>query len=389
LFSIPQEHKNWDALIGKNLAPDDLPSDLKSKAANALEYLKQKLGDKFVSNCYENRQPRFLIFVNMAPWAREWVIWFAEVLRALDGSAGYPKFLRRLRDAKTLSECISILNWASAFYEAGFNIEFEPTISTNKKADLLIRTDGSEHPIYVEISVIGESELSQRTSRTSFTIWNALMGRVGGLRVAGIIYKNLSDRHVNEIVLKIAKSVQKLSEGSKVEFIEEKGVLELGMARNDDIEPLQSWCSHKNLRLDTIYSPRGTSNEIVRTINRIKNEQKQLPPDCPGIVIIINNNLIAPYAQLGSIIDQIEETIYDHPHISLAILAGGWGGTGTGRKMSRIRDHYIIVHETTDLFTNTYLIFKNDRFGDHKILDTTFNMIKRALPLNIYQTTYM
>jgi hypothetical protein len=106
-------------------------------------------------------------------------------------------------------------------------------------------------------------------------------------------------------------------------------------------------------------------NEILRTKRAIREEQKQLPQKYPNIVFIKNTNLFFRTHDIRKAIGELEEEIYEHPHLLFGIISGEHLGM-TQNELFMKDQHVYLEKDRFELFVEEYIILFN-RFCGHKI----------------------
>src|SRR5712664_2038826 len=177
----------------------------KQRAKDSFAYLRSILGEGFLRRAENERNPIFLwYFANAAPPKRLSLIRFVEALRNLERSKNFRSALkdvkRRIRtggDYEKVTEKLSTIAIANQFFEAGFDVEFDPQISVSnsrgqiqpKKPDLRITDRENGEEIFVEISRMKASDHQELVSRTFRVIWTVLIE--GGMHADPEALKNI------------------------------------------------------------------------------------------------------------------------------------------------------------------------------------------------------
>jgi hypothetical protein len=360
IIDFPKDHLKWDYYINNNLRATNLSQEVREDAHQALNYLKDVLGDEFVSNCYNNHQIAFLNFENTAPWASDWKIWFSKSLKRISSLKGFDQYLVNLIKAKNLNESIYLLGWIDRFINIHFEVEIEPKVNIGnyiKKPDLLIIDSNNNLNIYIEITSIGESDISKKSFETMMAIFSSLIFSLPNLYFSGRIYKVLSRRHREEIITVIKGKLNELNKNPII--YEEKDVIELGIANKDNLNQLNNWIQEKKLKLNTLLDPPMRVDEIVRTRMRIIEKTNQLPTNEIGIIVVYNNLLFQNYMNLELIVNELDETIYDYPNIYGLILVGKWVGEHDIPHVKKSQNYIHIITTQFALFAESTLIMKN------------------------------
>jgi hypothetical protein len=106
-------------------------------------------------------------------------------------------------------------------------------------------------------------------------------------------------------------------------------------------------------------------NEILRTRRAIRGEQKQLPQGYPNIVIIENTDLFLTMQDIKKAISELEEEIYEHPHLLFGVISGEY--LGMTQYTSFMKDQHVYLEKSrSEMITEKYIILFN-RFCEYKI----------------------
>ncbi len=136
-----EEYLNWDNYILNCENISGLTNAEKEAAKDALIYLRNKLGERFLHRIYSPQSrrashPLGFTILNQVASTRLDLIRYAEGLRAMENAKNFKGLLKRFKDAKEFAEGSSVLDVSLEFHRTGFDIEFEPEVfvtdQTNK-----------------------------------------------------------------------------------------------------------------------------------------------------------------------------------------------------------------------------------------------------------------
>lgn len=190
LFQTEEDHWNWDLYI-QQCDTIKLTEDQRQRSKDSFRYLQKTLGTGFLRRAFNERHPIFIwYFCNSAPPARLGLIRFVESLRAFET---VPKFnaiikrikrrLKRIEDFQDITEAMAVVEIASRFLEAGFDVELEPAIQMKsglgdgrtKNPDFKIVDRETGQPIIVEVSRMMASDNQRLTSAIYQRVFNLLV----------------------------------------------------------------------------------------------------------------------------------------------------------------------------------------------------------------------
>lgn len=148
------------------------------------------------------------------------------------------------------------------------------------------------------------------------------------------------------------------------------------MAPESDKQFLEKWASERGLKVGELSGPAFNVDEILRTKRKFEKEQKQLPHDHPNIVIIRNNNLFFHVHDVRKAISELEEEVYEYPHLLAVVVAGGY--IGGGESVTAMKDQHVFIRKTrADLLVEQYIILFN-QFCEIKVSPTTITKMYNA-----------
>jgi hypothetical protein len=234
----------------------------------------------------------------------------------------------------------------------------------------------TQEEIFVEVSSLGESKIEQETSETESKIFEPLWRIVPFFYYCGRIHKALSKRHLEKIVREIEKVIEKVQKEKTFQEFVREDVIELGIAPENDKDILEKWASERGLKVGELLGPPYNVDEINRTKQKIEKEQKQLPRGYPNILIIRNNNLFFSVRDIRKAISELEEGIYDYPHLLAVIVEGSY--IGITEDIIIMKDHHVFIKKIWIApIVNQYMILLNE-FCQQKVTPSTITKIYHA-----------
>jgi hypothetical protein len=348
IFVTKEDHWSWDKYIEQcdliNLSDTD-----KQRAKESYQYLRGVFGEGYLKRACKQGNPMFFwFFSNAANSARLSMIRFTDALKALERVQNYKAILKRIRRPKNLddlAEGSSVIDVAHKFYEAGFEVEFEPIVSvTNhrgvagpKKPDIKIVNRTTDEEIIVEVSRMKASDHQNLTERTFHVIWRALVDdgmhhdpealkdilHPRYIQPYALIHRGLEEQELKEIVDKIRSLVAHVRKTGKFSELIIPDTIEVGIGPYDDHESAREWAAAKGLNEnDLVQGPDILSDEIARAKVKLRVKLKQLPEDRPGIVVMhVSENLIFFVYDVRWIVAAMAEEVEKHPNLLCAIMS--------------------------------------------------------------------
>src|SRR3990170_232796 len=332
-----EDYRNWEKLIQHCEFIEGLTDVEREKAKRAFQLLRTELGQDFLSVAFDIGHPIIQNIVNLAPWTRKWIAWFAEALKELKDQENYSSLLNRITDKDKFSEGFSVLEIAYKFSKAGFRISIDPSIDVSgrtKVPDIKTVNEGVGDELFVEVSILGESE-----------------------------------RHRDAIVKEIEEVVKKVKKETSFQELIVEDVIEIGIAPENDKQFLEKWARERGWKVGEFSGPPFDVDEVLRTKRKIENEQKQLPHSNPNILIIKNNNLFFHVRDIRKAINELEETVYKYSHLLAVVVTGEY--MGSGENIISMKDQHVFIKKArADLLVEQYIILFN-QFCELKISPST------------------
>ncbi|RSN72489.1 hypothetical protein [Candidatus Methanodesulfokora washburnensis] len=363
-----EDYWNWEKLIQHSQTIEELTPFEKERVKRAFQFLREELGEEFLKDAFSEGHPICDYIRNLAPWTRRWIIWFAEALNELKNQENYSSLLNRIKDKGKFEEGVSILEASFKFSKAGFKIIIDPTIeisNVKRIPDLKLIDKDTGEELFVEISQMGPSEIEEQVHQTMEAITDILWRSIPFIHYCGRIYKTLSKRHLNEVVKKVEETVEKVKRDNSFHELSIKDVIEIGIAPEGDKETLEKWASDRGFHVGEFIGPPFDVNEILRTKRKIKEEQRQLPQEYPNIVIIKNNDLFFRIRDIRKTISELEEEVYEYPHLLFVIVSAEY--LGETQDTSFMKDQHVYLEGSKiKLIVEQHIILFN-RFCQYKI----------------------
>jgi hypothetical protein len=376
-FRLFADPKNWDYYISHCEAIDDLTALEKEKAKRAFLFLKAEFGPDFLDFACSTAHPLFMTFINLAPWTRRWLTWFAVAIKKFQGLSNYPKFIERLKDPTRYYEAMSVLDVAYKLSVAGFEIEIDPRIEISgkiKMPDIKATSPSTDEHLFIEISQLGESRSRQEAQNTTDAVFRPLVTTIPFAAFSGRLHKALSQRHLDEVIKQVERLVERFRRENSFQELSIKGVIELGITSYEERPILEAWAAERKLLVGGLNGPPHYDNEIHRMQDRIERKQRQVPPDVPNILVIWNNSLMSAVDDPREVVGLLEEEVFKYPRLAAVVIRGGWSGDGESDSKVMVGHHVLSKRTGFDFLHERTLFLLND-FCDHKITIRSLSML--------------
>ena len=372
------DYKNWENFIERRKLIDEFTDYEREKVVRSLSFLREILGEDFLKKSIEEKHPIGAYILNLAPWTTKWFVWFSDALKELQDVQNFSSLLERIKNKDKFSEAISVLEIAYKFLKTGFSIIVDPQEEhlQLKVPDLKLIDKDTKEEMFVEISILSESQISRNAFHTLNRIMAPLWSSVPFYHYCGRVYKTLSERHLEYIIEKVIGLVDKVKKGESFHELVIGGVIEIGIAPERDKSILQKWAFDRDLKVGEFSGPSYNVDEILRIKRKIKREQIQLPLTHPNIIVINNNNAFFFLKDVKKVINELEEEVYKHPHILMAILYGKILGSDTEENI--MKDQHIFIKKSTTYLHTENIILLLNKFCDYKITPTIITKLYNA-----------
>jgi hypothetical protein len=368
VMARPEDIVEWDKHIEHCGVLQGVNDYEKERARRAIRFLREELGEGFLKKAFSTRHPIFEYFANLAPWTREWVVWFADSLKAVRKAENYDQLRERLLDKDRFPEALTVLDVSQRFSQVGFSVGFDPKVTVGdrqKVPDIRVTDTGAGETFYVEVSAVTPSVSETRALETMHRVTEPVLRSIPFINYCGRIQKSLAEPHLVEIVEKIKKIVSEVKvDGAFRELVVEK-TLELGMAGEADKDLLQKWASQRGLEVGTFRGPSYDPNEVGRTKRKIGDEQRQLPDAVPNLVVIQNERLFTHKQDMRAVIGELEEEVYAHPNLLGAVVFGRHLGLGDTETVMEGQHVYTKKGKSASLQEENIVLF--NRFCGTKV----------------------
>lgn len=364
ILKNPEDYRCWDKLIQHCELLEGLTGVEKEKAKRAFLFLKRELGEDFLKIAFDTRHPLASYIRNLVPWTRKWLTRFAEELRELKNHQNYVSLLTRIKDKNKFAEAMSILEPAYKFAKTEFGIDFDPPVtvkSRRKIPDLKIINSETKEELFVEVSIQEESGIKREINTTLDEIHEPLFSCIPFTCYCGRVHKALSEPHLKEVTRKVKQLVKKVETENTFHELVEEGVVEVGLAPESDKEMLEKWATERGLKVGEFSGPPYNVDELLRIKGKIKEEQKQLPPNYPNIVIIENKTFFFHMYDIREAINELEEEVYRYPHLLSVVVSGGH--VGTSEPMTTMKGQHAFIKKTRALLVVEQHIILLNRFS--------------------------
>jgi hypothetical protein len=296
--------------------------------------LRDKLGERFLYKIYDPRSkrpphPLGLAILNQVALTRLDLVRYAEALRVMEGAKNFNSLLKRFKSPKEFDEGESVLKVALEFHRTGFNIEFDPKVFVtdqkgqigHKFPDLRVISKDTKETAIIEVTELKRSARWEQAFADSDHIVSLYFTELSEVKLTmwADMNANFNQSRVEETLALIRRTIEEVKQSGKFRTLITDCV-EVGVTPSDDQEPLKQWAKNRGIS-PGISGPPVESNELGRTIEKIKGKLSQLPEDEPGIIVIpaTQSTFLWRY-DTESIVDFLLDKISAYPKVFCVVL---------------------------------------------------------------------
>lgn len=374
IFTCREDYVSWEKHIEHAERHKSLSPVERRGAARAFALLRTEFGADFLATGWEDGHP---FLTDLSYLGLPWLTWLGEAVDEAKSADGYADLLRRLRAPHRFREAISVLDAADRLRRSGFECTYDPAVVVGgrpKKPDLRVvhRENGEE--IFAEVSIQQDADAQREAQETHFRILKALRPGAPFVHHAGEIGA-LAKVHLEQLLGEVSAKVARAQSTGSFQSIEIPDVVTLGL--DVDQERLEAWAAERGLHVGHCPGPRFSVNDAHRTRLKIDKEQRQLPRDRPGMLVINSDWMFIGASDPGGLIRDIEEEMYRLPHLQVVVVTGAFVGEATEATSTRYGQHVHVRRVRHGrLFEQSILLF--NEFCEHRLLPRTINAIYSA-----------
>lgn len=276
------ERITWEVLAEHTFTLADLTPYQREAAARAFIDLGEVLRDDVWGLPHPIRHYAF----NFAPWTRLALTGLAADLRSLEDSPGFETLVARLRAPERWGEGYSVSSIAARLVARDFSVEFDPDVMVHggpKQPDLLVKNEEVGDSIYVEVSALQASRAEEEAHR-AFRALSEACWMETGIDFAGRMHRTPSKHLLDQMMRRTRQAIGRAQKTGKMQIVDMPHELELAVAPRSDVEFLQTWAQERGIQ--GFSGPATSPDTINRIKGKIRNEQKQLPKDSLGAIVL-------------------------------------------------------------------------------------------------------
>lgn len=286
-------------------AATDIPAERRERLVAGFLALREHLGTDWLARLVKARSGMVGFLTNRAPWVFEWMAGLAADLERCAGLDGFDRVRPSLRDLARQHAAFEQVRLAARYLRAGCTVVLEPAVG-RRAADILVRTP---FELYIELQHLTQGTAERATGERYRALADLTLLTPPGI---GCVGRAIVTPHTDQAAI-----VQRVREA----YIKAAAAQELVVVERPDEYRFVIFPEHRRGELpadaqDTPFEATlvGWDN-LRRAGDRVRAKRAQLPPDRPGMVV-----LIASVFDLG-------RAVVEHPAELQAALADAAGNS--------------------------------------------------------------
>lgn len=386
-----EELLNWDKYISNCENISGLSTEEKKAAKEAMIYLREKLGDRFLLKTYHPKSkktphPLGFAILNQVASTRLDLIKYAEALQAVEGSVNFNRLLKRFKDPEAFSEGCSVLEVSLEFYRAGFQIEFEPqvlVIDQNNKVrtkfpDLRVISNKTNETAIVEVTELKRSANWKQSFADSNPIVSLIFSELSsaGLIMWADMNSNFNSSRVEETLTSIQQLIEDVKQSGEFQYLI-TDCIQVGITPENYKEPLKEWAEKQGIS-PGISGPPIESNELIRMVEKIKGKLSQLPATESGIIVIpaTQSGLLWQY-EVELIVGFLAEKVRDYSKVfGIVVIDSFFDGVADESYAIATSDYAYVNRHNKGVSERSIIIFNKNYGGPMSY--TLLQQLRRA-----------
>ena len=360
----------WDHYLGLVKAAKASP-EMKIQLTEAVQTLRRVLGEDWPSKSRDSHHPILwsLRMISGAMGDGILVNW-GGCVSALERTRNFESLLAKLRRPTGFESSIAELEVAGRLASNGCAVELEPEVGV-KKPDLRCRCGDLE--FLVEVKTLNAAPESWKATKTLVDVITACMS----IHPSGIIFKTLSRPHLEEVAGILERETDRAVSGGVPVEVDLDKVLKVYLVPNELPNSAGLRAEWIRKQEDMGVMPRGGGmrgppynvSQEHRAGTKIDGFARkcQIPPECPGVLVITGHFLFGDADNAERFVDHIIEKVYELENIQAVVLVGGniVGGDEETTITDR-RDFVFVSNNICDYVREDIVIVKN-RFCKFKL----------------------
>lgn len=372
-----EEYLNWDKYISNCEDISGLSAAEKKAAKEAMIYLRDKLGERFLLKIYNpqsKRSPHPLGFtiLNQVASTRLDLIRYAEALQAMEGAKNFNRLLKKFKDPKEFLEGHSVLRVSLEFHRTGFDIEFEPHVLVtdqnnrvrNRFPDLRVISTRTKESAIVEVTELKRSAQWEQSLADSNPVVSLLFSDLSASRLTmwADMNDNFNSSRIEETLALIKQTIEDVKQTGEFRALI-TDCIKVGITQRDNEEPLKAWAKEHEVS-PGIAGPPIESDELIRAIEKIKGKLSQLPATEPGIIVIptTQSGLFWRY-NVESIVNFLSAKISAYPKVFCVVLTDGFFDGVMDESYAISTSEYAYVNRHIKGVSERVIVIFNDSYS--------------------------
>ncbi|MGO8786113.1 MAG: hypothetical protein ACLQVL_01845 [Terriglobia bacterium] len=185
--------------------------------------------------------------------------------------------------------------------------------------------ESSGEEFYVEVSVQGLASKQLAVHQAMLALETAPWNVDPDLRIGGALKKMPAQDHFDEILRKVEEGRRIASTDGRLVDVSDGDALEMAVCPSNKLGELERWCGERGYRANGFAGPPDMTDAEERLGDKIKQEQDQVPPGCPNVLVLESSHVLSSVEPvIEEVIYELEEDVYRYPHVAIVVVRGGY-----------------------------------------------------------------
>lgn len=295
IFTDVEDFKKWDKYLEYIQLNPEINEEKRALLLEMYQFFRRELGKDYLGSCRSDGKNLVNSWLHSRGNSYSQLQWLYNGMKYFKNhESNYIALRGHLTSCKKCnSEGIPFLIVGDSLRKTGLNVVFEPPMNIagfTKRPDVKIIDPTNQQVVYIEVSKLSHSLERKAIGSNFHTIIDFFRNDPPFIPFTGKIHRTISKEEL--VILKNIISQTRREANDKNLFIaisneQTNGMLEFAVSHFDKIKDLEEWEKERNFGgLDNLVSLPLNFDYTWRMPQKFKDEAKQIPPGCPGIIYI-------------------------------------------------------------------------------------------------------
>jgi hypothetical protein len=362
IFKNQKDWNSWEKHKEYAFRTTEISDLMKKDLLDALEFIKSEFGSDFLTRT-EHTHPVRQKITDKSYWRFEDLIRFTTTLDKLkESSINYKKLLVKLLGTdSSQNEGIPFFETSASFYAIGSVIEFLEEIPNQKTSDLKITLPITNDVIYIEISVVNDSDLTKKMNENYRVITSFLFLKCPQVPHSGMQLQLIPNDKMNSVIAGIFKTMERALNhpGSLISYRDD--YIDFRAENSPDFKHLEKWYLTNNLRKG--FQAPVNYNETTRIENnKIRQKAKQIPTHATGIIYFPASTFYFMQLDIAEAITVFNNRMKYYPNL-LGVVLSSEAIDPQEPKEIKVGNHFYGVKMMNQVIARKLLFVHNESYA--------------------------